>query len=703
MSATFNDRQPQNAPNAEPAQAANEVAAFVSAFMQLEASFEQIAAISDPIKQEYELIQAAQRHGIPLESYRRMFEASISQNQTASTPLPRVLKPLKFLDQQLGDFVNWCQNISLYQLATVIGQVTLLLAVFSYFVDAPRRHQQAVNSAKQILRDRAGEPYNQDRVTALKFLTENCEDLTGIKAPQASMPQINLDNCRTFQLDADTFTQFPPRFWPPKPIALAHANLAGANLQGANLRGMNLQGANLAGANLADANLQGANLAGANLQNANLRRSQLQNANLTGANLTNSLLSRANLTNANLKTAIAPQSEWLWTNLIGANLYEINLSGANLNRADLRQVDFYRANLQAASFRHADLRNQASLREANVARADLRTARLWSVSQLERAQQWQQAIKDTDWQAAITQPKATPTIALIKSSAASIFDSYAAGMRAVQGAEILTVQSAQPGVAAEAKMIQQLVDRGVDAILLRPEDPERSVPAIQKAHDAGTVVITIGDCVNAIASIRYVFACYESDSFQMGYDLTAAMAKSMGARQGGQTLNVGVIDSVYLGRAYPYFQGFQQAMRDAGIRWNEVASLNAYSPTDLTKVKAMLQTYPQIQVLWGGTDISTEIAIRAVQELGLQNQVLVYGIVDLTSAKAKMLLDPHHPLQSIVDENPQRVGREATEAAIAILNGSAIEYQYNLIPHRLLGQHDRTAVQNLLNAKTKAD
>jgi len=667
---------------------------FESAFIQLEESVKKVAVIPDLAQREYELNQEAKRLDIPLDSYRRMFNSVIEQSHSGHY----LVRPFKQIDRKLGTLVESWKNISLFKLVALLGQVTLLLAMSSYFIDAPKRHQQAMNEAKQTIKRLEGSQFSQDRINALMLLGQNCEDITGVKAPGAVLSGIELDNCKHWQISPDAFKQFPPQFTKAQPTKLSHANLAGSDLKGANLRGVDLRGANLAKANLADANLAGANLEGANLEGANLRRANLEKAVLVGANLSRSDLGQANLREINMKSAIAHQANLVWATLAGANLREADLSGANLNRADLRGAELYETNLSEASLRYADLRQRANLRKAIVMNADFHEARFWSVSQLERAYGWEKTKRNGNWEANISQLQATPKVVLIKSNEESVYHSYARGMRGVADTKISTVKSKSSGVQAESKTIEQLIAQGVDAILLRPEDPIKSVPSIRAAYEAGVVVITIGDCLNPTDAKRYVFACYESDSFQMGYDLTKLMVKN---RKTQQALNLGLVDSVELGRTYDYFRGFEQAMADAKVPWSEVASTKAYRMTDVKQVKEMLQNYPMINLLWAGTDTATSIAVQAVQELGLSDRIKIYGIVNLTPAKVGMLLDANDPLESIVDEHPQQVGAKAVAAAISILNGGTVEYKRNLIPHRVLGSFDRKAVGSALEERLR--
>jgi hypothetical protein len=94
------------------------------------------------------------------------------------------------------------------------------------------------------------------------------------------------------------------------------------------------------------------------------------------------------------------------------------------------------------------------------------------------------------------------------------------------------------------------------------------------------------------------------------------------------------------------------------------------------------------------------MAIQVVEELGLNDKVLIYGILYLTRDNAKMLLNPKHPLQLLVDENPQKAAEEATKMGIAILNGNlsvaGYSYKSQVFPHRLLTQDDNALVQQLL-------
>ncbi len=668
---------------------------FESKFRELNESFEKISGLEDSVSREYALIEEAKKQEIPVESYRRMFEIHCQTLKNTQSNI-FLLKPVSWLDQRFGNWVEWLRTISLVKFSILIGEVTLLVAMISYVREAPERQEKTINDARDLIKNHRDEVYSEARRNALNLLNSHCAVIKEIQAPKASLPKIELNKCYKFQLNQQSFTQWPPQFYRYKGIDMSYGNLAGADLEGANLKGANLKGMNLAGANLEGANLEGANLEGANLEGANLRGVNFKAANLEGANLDKIRMSRSNLEGANLQNAKITNGALLWTNLLGANLAFSNLEGSNLSRAKLKNADLYKANLKGVNFSNADLRDNTILIGANLDNANLHESQLGSIDQLKRAKNWEEAQKDTDWEKnIITPPKTEYKIGLIKQTDWNIFDDYQKGIAKVGAGQIITVES-KPGIENEANAIKKLIESDVDIILFRPQDPIKSARAIREAYRVGIVPIALGDCLNPTDSKHYVFACYESDSIKMGFDSALSLTKSASQLHKDKVLNIGLVDGANSERIYPYFKGFMEGLKASKVSWKVIGLTDAQLPSDISKVTEMLQIHPEINVLWGGSNVTTELAIQAVEELGLKDKILIYGILDLTRDKAKMLLNPKEPLQLLVDENPQKAAEEATKAGISILNGAVTGYEYHLLPHRLLTPNDHALVRKLL-------
>ena len=667
----------------------------------LQESCDRIALISDPVQQEFQIGQEAKRLQISVESYRRMLETRLQFKQQAS--LHPFLKPASVLDQRIGDFINWFKKVSFFELATVFGQGMLLAAMFSFFLEAPQRQQQAINDNLAVVRERNGETYSQARNDALITLNKLCVSMTGMQAPNAHLANLQLNQCAKFEITPQTFRQFPPQFFQPAGFDLSNANLEGADLSGVNLAGANLQGANLKGADLENANLKGANLKGANLEGANFRRAELEGTNFEGANLKKARLSRANAQRANFFEADLQDTRIIWTDLRQANLYRSNLSNSNLTRANLRGADLYKANLTNASLRHADLRERANLREADLTRTNLQEAKFWAVHQVKRGKNWEAAQKSSDWEAKILSPnrdRSKVGLVVAVRGKSTLFESYREGMEIArsQQTEILPLRSGR-GVANEASAIAQLTEQGVDAIILRPEDPEASVEAIQKAYEAGVIVVTVGDCIDPKAAQRFVFACYKNDGFKMGEASAQALVNWVNQTNASQPVKVATVDGALYDRNYPVFQGFVSSMNASGIGWKEIASTDATMRSEVEKVKTMLQQNPDIQVLWGGANATTEIAVKAVKDLNLQDKIAVFGVLDTSQDKIEMLIDPKNPLQAMTDQKGRESGQRAMETILSVLNEKVPPYQIHTIESRTLLKREAGAAQSILDAE----
>jgi ABC-type sugar transport system substrate-binding protein len=265
-----------------------------------------------------------------------------------------------------------------------------------------------------------------------------------------------------------------------------------------------------------------------------------------------------------------------------------------------------------------------------------------------------------------------------------------------QEVEIVSLHS-ESGVDNETKAIKNLIDDGADAILMLPENPQSSVKMIKEAYESGVAVFNIGACINEADANRYLFGCYASNRYLMGYDSGNYLAKWVGKNLPGKEVNVGILDATSYDFFYPSLQGFYAAMKAANIRWNEVTSTDAALRSNLPEVKEMLTNNPQINILWGGSNSSTAIAVQAVEEFGLEGKVFVFGMSNLTRDNANKLLNPNNPLELIIDQSGRQVGYQTLKNAISVLDGNVTPYQFYLVKHRMFTQDDKETVRKLLN------
>ncbi len=641
---------------------------------------------------------------------KRISSETLNLSQPANAELTngkksKILKPIAIVDTKLSDLVDWLQTISVVKLAITLSQITILFAVVSYIVSIPKQRKQEIQQARKVLNEQKENEYSDARIAALEVLNKYCQGNPGLQAPNGKMLKLRLYKCRGFPFQNGSLKL------EKSGINLSNSNLEGANLSGAVLQGINLQGSDLENANLVGANLEGADLTGANLTGANLSRANLKRATLKKSQLNKSDLYGADFEGADLSEAKLNGIKALWANFKDAKFNHAELKSAKLNRAQLRGADFYDAELENSSLRFADLGGKtktqnkqnkqlkiaANLREANLKGADLWGAKFWSAFQLKRAKN---RPKDNDkdklmpnWEKLIEHPRDPRLrIALLKPKAhGSIFDAYELGMRRAANRRVEIWAIDYNDVEDQVKQIANLSkpEKGIDGIILTPEDPkdDKLIEALKEASNAGMAITTVDFCFEPSEAEDLAIACYNTDKLQIGKEsgkhLEEWAKKNLGSQE---SVEVTLVDGATSHRYYPYLQGFLESIYKSDLDFKIKDSVGVASDDDITKVTNMLEGNPKVKIIWGGSNLATEVAIEAVKKLKKENKVDVLGILDFSKKKADMLLDSNNPLQFIIHQYRTEVGYDAVKRTIDVLRGecSGKNYEPITIKHRLL-------------------
>ena len=201
-------------------------------------------------------------------------------------------QPLIKVEKVLWEpLLAWADNQALLSLLGIIGNVGIIIAVFTFIGIEQQRRDAEVLNAWQILTSADGQAGSGGRTQALEFLNaspgshwrrrvsclwlcswpaESFEDINlSVEVESAGLPLSDKLGSVHDSLSESTPGVYLREIQLPE-ARLIKAKLQGANLFRANLEGANLFAANLEGANLLEANLQGADLLEANLEGVNL-------------------------------------------------------------------------------------------------------------------------------------------------------------------------------------------------------------------------------------------------------------------------------------------------------------------------------------------------------------------------------------------------------------------------------------------------
>ena len=238
------------------------------------------------------------------------------------------------------------------------------------------------------------------------------------------------------------------------------------------------------------------------------------------------------------------------------------------------------------------------------------------------------------------------------------------GIKSVPGAEsFLLSPYSGSDQAAQLGMLQDVTSRDdVDAILLISFDEHSLAPLVQKAVDAGKVVIIINsDIPNYPTPVDGVVGVTQRAA-------NKELAQWAVKQAGGEARQVGILDGEPSYLATERAGGFEDGI--AGTNWTVAARVSGGWSVEKGNTAAMdmLQAHPEIQVLFASNDYMAEGAALAAKALG-RTDLTILGYDGDTAAIESIADDGG--VTATTDTNPVAMGAMAAPYAIDLLNKKA--------------------------------
>jgi ribose transport system substrate-binding protein len=193
-----------------------------------------------------------------------------------------------------------------------------------------------------------------------------------------------------------------------------------------------------------------------------------------------------------------------------------------------------------------------------------------------------------------------------------------AGNKAAEdyGADI-TWKSAEGSLEKEIALVENFIEQKVDVILIDPIDAKGIIPVVEKAHEAGVQVITMGNFVDTPYNVNTLYNDYED---------TKMLAKMMATYLGGKG-NVVLL----VGNPGNYVSDMREQGFKDGLAEYPDMNLLSVQPADWDPAKGMevmenwLTTYPEIDGFFSVSDAVTFAAIEAIKAAGRQDEIAVFS------------------------------------------------------------------------------
>jgi ribose transport system substrate-binding protein len=230
------------------------------------------------------------------------------------------------------------------------------------------------------------------------------------------------------------------------------------------------------------------------------------------------------------------------------------------------------------------------------------------------------------------------------------------------GLEVI-VRSAQPWeVAEQVAIVDEMVERGVDGIVLAPSDPKALVKAVEEAHRAGIPVVAFDVPVDTEKVVSFVGA----DNAKAGALAANRLAETLGGK-GSVALLRFVAGATALEARAQGMLGVLEKFPEIKV----VADQHTQgSPESALRVmQNLLEAHPDVAGVLTVAEPVTVGAVAAIRERGLDERVKLVGFDasrDLVERVRAGSVD------ALLVQDPVGIGTVAVRVLVDHLNGAAV-------------------------------
>jgi ribose transport system substrate-binding protein len=243
----------------------------------------------------------------------------------------------------------------------------------------------------------------------------------------------------------------------------------------------------------------------------------------------------------------------------------------------------------------------------------------------------------------------------------------------------------------QLQIVDAMINRHVDAIALAPIDKTVMVSVVERAAKQNIPMIIFDSAVDTDKFVSQV----ATDNYQAGQVAAERMGKTTGGK--GKI----VIVAVQAGAASTMAreQGFEDSIKKnyPGITIVDKRYGEADFALSLRAAENMLTAHPDLVGMFASNESSTVGAAQALK--GRKSDIKLVGFDSGPSLEAALRAGV---IDSLVVQNPFKMGYESVMAAVKKLNGGTPEKINNLAPRLVLKEDlDKPDVQAQLNPDLK--
>lgn len=228
----------------------------------------------------------------------------------------------------------------------------------------------------------------------------------------------------------------------------------------------------------------------------------------------------------------------------------------------------------------------------------------------------------------------------------------------------------QDDINKQVSAVEDLITRGVDALLLNPKDPDALVGVTKLAKAAGIPVFIIDSSIDP--SAEYV-TTVQSNNRANGALAGEWLAEKFGKEQMTIALLSGNAGNP-VGRTRK--QGLLEGITEEQLRSLGYINLNiktqAYTEWSYAggqqAMEDILVAHPDINVVIAEADVCVLGAIKAIEQAGRTDDILIVAAADGQKEAIKYIMDTHFYGCTAMN-SPVQIGKNAVTFAVQYMNG----------------------------------
>ena len=263
-----------------------------------------------------------------------------------------------------------------------------------------------------------------------------------------------------------------------------------------------------------------------------------------------------------------------------------------------------------------------------------------------------------------------PQIAVImKSLANEFFQTMADGAVAHQTANadqydlIINGIRNETDLGQQLNLVEQMIARGVDAIIIAPADSKAMIPVLQRAREAGILVINIDNRLDteAMQAAGFSVPFVGPDNREGARDAAMVLAREL--QPGDKVAIIEGVPTAFNGQQRRL--GFEDAMKEAGANIVSAQAGNWEMSRANTLASAMLTTHRDLKAILCANDSMALGAVAAIGAAG-RNEVKVVGFDNISAIRP---LIAEGRVLATADQHGDKLAVYGIETALAILQG----------------------------------